>query len=135
MKTPRILLVDDDQSMRLALRRALDREGYSVIEAGDGREALKQIDTHPVDLVITDIIMPESEGIELTFALRKRYPAVPVIAMSGGGEWAPEPYLAIARTAGAAHIFAKPFSMSDFLGRVRSLLGADPEQQKATIAD
>lgn len=135
MKTPRILLVDDDQSMRLALRRALDREGYCVFEAGNGLEALKQIDTHPVDLVITDIIMPDSEGIELTFALRKRYPEVPVIAMSGGGEWAPEPYLAIARTAGAAHIFSKPFAMNDFLERVRSLLGTDSEQQKATFAD
>jgi DNA-binding NtrC family response regulator len=123
MNKSRILLVDDDHSMRLALRRALDREGYQVFEAGNGHEALRQLENHAVDLVITDIIMPDSEGIELTFALRKRHPALPIIAMSGGGEWAPEPYLAIARTAGAAQVFAKPFLMDEFLGSVRSLLG------------
>ncbi|MBL9169095.1 MAG: response regulator [Verrucomicrobiales bacterium] len=135
MTKSRILLVDDDHSMRLALRRALDREGYQVFEAGNGHEALRQLENQAVDLVITDIIMPDSEGIELTFALRKRHPGLPVIAMSGGGEWAPEPYLAIARTAGAAHVFAKPFLMDEFLGRVRSLLGDEPEIEKATLSD
>lgn len=135
MKNARILLVDDDQPIRAALRRAFDREGYTVLEATNGIEALKVVESQPVDLVVTDIIMPDSEGIELTFALRKLHPTLPVIAMSGGGDWAPEPYLAIARTAGAAHVLVKPFVTDDLLACVRSTLGEDAGTQNAAVGE
>lgn len=125
----RILLVDDDEALRTALRRALERDGHQVVEACDGRDALLQLDRQPVDLVITDLIMPESEGVELTFSLQKRSPKLPVVAMSGGGSWAPELYLSIAKTAGAADVFVKPFPIGDLLTRVRSLLANSGSSQ------
>ena len=82
-----------------------------------------------MDLVITDLIMPESEGVELTFSLQKRSPKLPVVAMSGGGSWAPELYLSIAKTAGAADVFVKPFPIGDLLTRVRSLLANSGSSQ------
>jgi DNA-binding response OmpR family regulator len=117
----RILLVDDDESLRRALCRALEHEGYAIVEAGDGRQALEKLEEGPLDLVITDMIMPDSEGLELIFALRKTRPGIPVIAMSGGGHWTPEFHLALARRVGVVHVFAKPFAIEDLLGKVREI--------------
>jgi len=107
MKT--ILLVDDDAPMRTVLSKSLARAGYHVIEAGDGKEALKLFNESPTDLVVTDLIMPETEGVEIISNLRRRHPPVSVIAISGGGRNSPENYLAIAKALGAAEILAKPF--------------------------
>lgn len=115
-----ILIVDDD-SLRPALRRALEHEGYAVVEAGDGRQALEKLQEGPPALVITDMIMPDSEGLELIFALHRTHPQLPVIAMSGGGHWAPEFHLALSRRVGAGHVFAKPFAIEDLLGKVREI--------------
>ena len=81
----RILVVDDEEGIRTLLRNILVREGHHVTTAADGVEALQVVDTQPVDLVITDLIMPEKEGVETISELRKRFPAVKIIAMSGGG--------------------------------------------------
>lgn len=116
-----ILLVDDDESLRRALRRALEHEGYAVAEAGNGREALKQLQEVAVALVITDLIMPDSEGLELIFSLHRTQPTLPIIAMSGGGHWTPEFHLDLARHGGASHVFSKPFAVEDLLCKVREI--------------
>ena len=122
MNAARLLLVDDDDGMRRALRRALEHEGHSVIEATNGKHALERLQETTVDLVITDIIMPDTEGLELTFILHKTHPHLPVIAISGGGNRTPEFHLSLARHAGAAHVFAKPFVVEEFLEKVSELI-------------
>jgi CheY-like chemotaxis protein len=82
---PSILLIDDDDTMRLTLCRSLERAGYETHATGNGRAALKCLREAPVDLILTDILMPEMEGIELILSLRRSHPALPIIAMSGGG--------------------------------------------------
>ncbi len=119
---PRLLLIDDDQPLRRALRLALEKSGHTVVEANDGRAALKAHQAQPVDLVITDLIMPEMEGVELIRSLRKSNPALPIIAMSGGGRSSPESYLAMAKQFGAALLLTKPFSLDKLCESVAQLL-------------
>ncbi|MBK8001635.1 MAG: response regulator, partial [Verrucomicrobia bacterium] len=83
-----ILVVDDDTPMRSSMRRSLEREGYTVIEAGNANEALAQLKHTPAQLVITDIIMPDADGLELVFALHRSHPDIKIIAISGGGQFA-----------------------------------------------
>jgi len=81
----RILLIDDDAPVRRTLRKMLERQGYEVEEAPDGKAGLTLYQENPADLIITDLIMPEMEGIETIMELRRRFPDVKIIAMSGGG--------------------------------------------------
>ncbi len=113
-----ILLVDDDGPLRSVLRRTLERAGYAVLEASDGRSALRALGHDAVDLVLTDIIMPDMEGIELMRELRKARPELPVIVMSGGGILAPNVYLQMASDLGAVRVLAKPFDSADLLSAV-----------------
>lgn len=117
-----ILVVDDDTPMRSSLRRSLEREGYAVIEAGNAKEALGQLKHTAAHLVITDIIMPDADGLELVFALHRSHPSVKVIAISGGGQFAPEFHLSLAKHAGAVAVMSKPFQTDDLLQQVRTLL-------------
>src|SRR5689334_3792337 len=92
----RILLVDDDESFRKMLRLTLAKLGYQVVEAADGREALQRQQTEPAAVMITDLIMPDMEGIETIQEFRSRYPAVKIIAMSGGGRVSATDFLKVA---------------------------------------
>ena len=121
-----ILIVDDDEAVRSVIRRSLERAGYGVREAREGGAALKLLASAPADLVITDLVMPDMEGIALILSLRKSHPKLPVIAMSGGGRMRPEGYLDIARNCGAARILAKPFDVEDLIAMVQQLLGPLP---------
>ena len=107
----KILLVDDDAAFAEMLGKALTSFGYEVLRAGDGRAALRLYDPQTVGLVLTDLIMPDMEGVELIVALRRRHPGVKIIAMSGGGRNEPEPYLKIAQKVGAVKTLAKPFPL------------------------
>ena len=106
----RILIVDDDPSFRTVLRMMLLKRGYDVIEAGDGNEALQLMETRGAEVVVTDLIMPEKEGLETIQELRSRYPETKVIAMSGGGDFTGQDILAVARILGAHSVLAKPFT-------------------------
>ena len=117
-----ILLVDDDAAMRNAIKKILLKANYRVVEACDGREALKIFNQSPTDLVVTDLIMPETEGIELIVNLRNRHPPVTVIAISGGGRSSPENYLAMATALGACQALSKPFLPEELLAAVESAL-------------
>jgi DNA-binding NtrC family response regulator len=122
LPTPQILLVDDDPELRSMLRRTLVRSGYAAHEAGNGREALAILKQVPIDLVVTDIIMPDMEGIELILSLHKHRPALRVIAMSAGGRLHPHGYLTLAKSSGATRTIEKPFEIGDFLALIREVL-------------
>lgn len=118
-----ILLVDDDKQVREMLKLTLERKGHKVTEAGDGVQALARFEAETVDLVVTDIVMPEKEGIETIMELRCQDPAVKVIAISGGGRISPEDYLSWARRFGVKHTFTKPVNRDDLLSAIDELLG------------
>jgi len=119
---PRILLIEDDQTLRRALRIALERTGLAIAEAGDGREGLSLFRKQNFDLVITDLIMPEMEGMETIRALRTLSPQLLIIAISGGGKGSAENYLNLAQHFGANLAFAKPFELDALCGAVAQLL-------------
>jgi len=119
-----ILLVEDDEQFRRMLQRTLERAGYRVVPAADGREALNRIDAVRPDLVLTDLIMPDMEGLETIQALRRREPPPPIVAMSGGGRMSPDNYLLAARRMGARETLAKPFSTAELLAAIGTALAA-----------
>jgi len=119
----RILLVDDDTQVREMLKLTLERKGHTVTEAGDGVRAIALFDSDRIDLVVTDIVMPEKEGIETIMELRQKDPSVKVIAISGGGRISPEDYLSWARRFGVKHTFTKPVNRDDLLAAIDELLG------------
>jgi len=116
-----ILVVDDEPAVRGFLRAVLEQGGYEVIEAADGGRALRQVTAGHVDLVITDIIMPEHEGIETIRALRREVPSVGIIAISGASQGQ---YLKMAQMLGADAILSKPVSGELLLAMVAQVLNA-----------
>ncbi len=118
----RILIIDDDEQVRDLLSEILGRAGYEVLAASNGAEGLRLYRAQPADLVITDLIMPEKEGMETIIALRKDFPKVRIIAVSGGGRSGAISYLPIAKSLGAARTVAKPFSKQEILDAVRETL-------------
>lgn len=122
MITPRILLADDEDMFAVMLQRSLVMFGYEVVRARNGREALVAYNPTTFSLVITDLIMPDMEGVELIAALRKVNPAVKIIAMSGGGRNHPQSYLHIAEKIGAWRTFAKPFPISELVTAIQECL-------------
>nr|NJM00937.1 response regulator [Desulfobacula sp.] len=117
----KILVMDDEASIRSMLKKFLEREGYFVLTAADGKEGMALFDRY-VDLVVTDLIMPEKEGMEVIMELRKKFPEVPVIAMSGGGRNSPESYLNTARLLGAGTVLEKPVQTGILLDAVKRAL-------------
>jgi len=118
----RILVVDDDESFRQPLCQTLLCAGHEVLAAGDGREALKLYRRQPIDLVISDLVMPGKEGIETMLELRRLQPDLKIIAMSGGGYIQCIDYLQMARRLGANRTLAKPFTAQEVIEAVTSLL-------------
>ena len=119
---PRILIIDDDPQARALLRQALERAGHTVLEAADGQEGLQYYRASPTDLIITDILMPEREGLETIMALRKEFPDVKIIAISGGGRAGRLDFLDIAARLGAQRTFRKPFNLRELLAAVREVV-------------
>lgn len=119
----RIMVIDDDDQMRVLLRQVMEWAGYEVVEAEDGREGMQIQRRQPADLVITDLIMPEQEGLETISLLRKEFPQTKIIAISGGGRIGPEAYLPAAQELGADRVFSKPFDVRELAGAVKELLG------------
>jgi CheY-like chemotaxis protein len=121
----RLLLVDDDDAIRAVLRKTLIAAGHEVEEAADGGLALKAYSRQRSDLVITDVLMPEKDGLETITELRRLDPSVRIIAMSGGGRTLGlgQLYLESARDVGALHILAKPFTPATLLKAVDEVLG------------
>jgi CheY-like chemotaxis protein len=120
----RILLVEDDEAVREILRKALVSAGHAVEEASNGDVALAAYRREAADVVITDLVMPDKDGLETIMVLRRIDPAVKIIAMSGGGRTlgSGQLYLETARSIGALQILAKPFTGSALLLAVTEVL-------------
>lgn len=121
-----VLIIDDEPGMRAIMRRALEHAGHAVVAASNGAEGLKRISEAPIDIVVTDLLMPELDGIELIFNLRKTRPNLRVIAISGGGQLPPDGYLKIAQRGGARRILIKPFELRELLIAIEEELKPDP---------
>jgi CheY-like chemotaxis protein len=119
-----ILLVDDDQPFRTMLAQVLTRAGYEVREACNGNEAVRLYLSNHTDLVITDLIMPDKEGLETIRDIRHANPAARIIAMSGGGPNGFVNYLRVASVFGAHMVLDKPFSHHEVLSAVSQTLAA-----------
>jgi len=118
----KILLIDDDPHFREMFAELLIRNGYKVIETSDGRYASDLYKEHAPALVITDIIMPEKEGIETILDLKKKYKDLKIIAISGGGRTNALDNLRSARLLGASHTFEKPFINNEILSTIKDLI-------------
>jgi CheY-like chemotaxis protein len=118
----RILVIDDDEQVLDMLYESLTREGYGVLRASNGEQGLRLYRQEPVDLIITDIIMPEKEGIETIIELRQDFPDVKIIAMSGGGRIGTKDYLHLAKIFGVQRTFTKPVAREQLLDVIKELL-------------
>jgi DNA-binding response OmpR family regulator len=123
-----ILIVEDDKELREMLKIALIRHKYTVLEAADGKEAITHFKPSITDVVITDLIMPDEDGLKVIMRLREIKPSLKVIAISGGGKAGPASYLSLAKALGANAIFSKPFSVNDLIEKIELLLS--DEQNK-----
>jgi CheY-like chemotaxis protein len=119
---PGILIVEDDKELREMLKVSLVRRRYIVIEASNGKEAISRFKPSVTDLVITDLIMPEDDGLKVIMKLRELKPSIKIIAISGGGKAAPGNYLDLAKALGADAIYSKPFSVNDLIAKIEQLL-------------
>lgn len=117
-----ILVIDDDASVREVVSEMLRLEGHEVTIAENGREAIPRLAAQHFDLVITDLIMPEKEGIETIAEIRRSNETIPIIAISGGGRLGPGDYLETARYIGADATLAKPFARQELLATIDGLL-------------
>jgi DNA-binding response OmpR family regulator len=118
----KILVIDDEPSILLMLKKMLEREGHEVDLALNGRDGMELFESIKPALVITDIIMPEKEGLETILELRKKNPGLKIIAISGGGRISPEGYLPGAKLLGADMVFQKPLVPKEFTEAVTKLL-------------
>jgi DNA-binding response OmpR family regulator len=117
-----VLVIDDEAQIRRMLRKALEREGYKVMDAADGSEGISLFREHPTDLVLTDILMPNKEGLETIMALKRDFPEVKILAMSGGGVIDSVSCLRMAKGLGATHVYTKPFKIKALLKDIGELL-------------
>ncbi|NQV48681.1 MAG: response regulator [Rhodospirillaceae bacterium] len=126
----KILIIDDDEQIREMLRDILEEiTGHPIDEAMNGVEGLAAFESNPVDLVITDILMPDMDGIEMIIQMRRKYPDIKIIAISGGGRARQMDFLKIAVKAGALRILPKPFTPKRLLEIVTELLETSTESQ------
>lgn len=119
-----VLIIDDEAPVRLLMRRALERSGFDVTEAANGAEGIRAYRERRSDVVITDLFMPEQDGIETIQQLREEFPAARIIAMSGGSVIGPAGPLQDARLLGADATLPKPFSLDALTNTIRGLLEA-----------
>jgi CheY-like chemotaxis protein len=121
----KILVFDDEPSILLMLKKMLEKAGHEVDLALNGSDGIALFEKNRPDLVITDIIMPQKEGLETILELRKMYPDLKIIAISGGGRIGPDGYLPSAKIFGANMIFQKPLVQKEFMQAVSLLLNED----------
>ncbi|MGO8928816.1 MAG: response regulator [Limisphaerales bacterium] len=123
----RILVIDDEPDMRVLLEQTLKSAGHEVILAADGKEGVERYRTSSADLVITDLYMPNQEGLETISELRRRFPEVAIIAMSGKD--AAVTMLSIAQKLGAVGVLRKPFLTDELIAAVAKALGGQSPAQ------
>jgi len=117
-----ILLVEDDDQFRTMLKEVLTRANYQVQEASDGKEGIKLFESHTPDLVLTDLVMPDQEGLGMILELKKLCSEAKIIAMSGGSIGGSANTLKMAKLFGATRVLRKPFSHQEILEAVSQVL-------------
>ena len=125
----KILIIDDDRALRTIIRLTLEEAGYDVVDAKAGREGEKMFGEAPADPVLTDIVMPEQEGVETIMALRRDHPGVKIIEMSGADK--ASHFLDYAVKLGAQAALTKPFHRETLLDSVQALLRQDLDSWQA----
>jgi len=118
----KILVMDDEPFILLMIKKMLEKEGHEVDLALNGKDGLELFEKFKPDLVITDIIMPQKEGLEIILELRQKHPELKIIAISGGGRVGPDGYLPGAKLFGADMVFQKPLIQKEFMLGVSVLL-------------
>lgn len=118
----RILIIDDDLNMRETINEILSSDDYEIKLASDGKEGLTLHKQEAFDLIITDIIMPDMDGIEVIIELKKKHPGTKIIAISGGGYYYADDYLETARALGADKVIEKPFENKELIETVHHLI-------------
>ena len=118
----KILVLDDEEAIRKMLKKLLEKNGYEVITASDGVQGVKLFKEHLPELIITDLIMPEKEGLETIRDLKSIKKDVKIIAISGGGLSDPITYLKLSEKLGASKSFSKPIDNAELLSEVKKLL-------------
>ena len=119
--TLRILVIDDDDQIRELIREVLERGGHTVFEADNGDAGIKMVGAETVDVVVTDIIMPDKDGLETITELRKSHPEIKIIAISGGGRRVNRDYLPTAQAFGADRVLYKPFRPQEVVQAVNEV--------------
>lgn len=122
-----VLIIEDDHHILLMIKRMLEPFGFDIKLASNGREGLDVFHKVKVDLVITDIIMPEKEGLEIIREMRRELPDLKIIAMSGGGKLSADNYLETAKIFGAKKILQKPFTRKQIVTAVQATLNDKDE--------
>ncbi|MBN2655704.1 MAG: response regulator [Spirochaetales bacterium] len=117
-----ILVIDDDEHIRELINIMLEGEGHTVVQAEDGMVGLKKLEEETFDLIITDIIMPNQEGIETIVQIKGKTPGIKILAISGGGRIGSTNYLTLAENFGVDRTMSKPFYHKDFVDCIRELL-------------
>jgi len=127
----RILIIDDNDSFREFLREVLESAGYEIIDASNGDDGIKLYREKGADIVISDMIMPGKEGLETMVALKKEFPDIKMIAVSGGGFEEPTTYLEGAELIGGAlRTFTKPFTIPEILKAIKEILESPAKKGK-----
>ena len=124
----RILIVDDEENVRFTLVKALKSLNHEIYQAADGNAALAILAEQEIDLIVTDIFMPNREGLETIIEIRMNWPEVKLVAMSGGGRIRNTEFLDIAKKFGADLVLKKPFSMMEFRNEIGRLLNGMTRQ-------
>jgi CheY-like chemotaxis protein len=122
----RVLVVEDERNLREIICSILQVAGHEVIAASDGSEITEKLQNQTLDLVLTDILMPEKEGIQTIIELRRLNPHIRIIGMSGGGMEGPDHYLDMAKEFGANQTLRKPFSKEKLLRTIDTVLNTTP---------
>jgi YesN/AraC family two-component response regulator len=118
----KILIIDDDNQFRKMLCQTIEKAGHTVSEAVNGTKGVESFQQTPVDLVITDIVMPDKEGIETIMEIRRMAPSIKIIAVSGGGRIGSDSYLDLARKLGAVETFSKPIDRKKLVETIDKVL-------------
>lgn len=118
-----ILVIEDDEDIRQMICEILEEEGYDTLQAANGIEGIEMLRKHQeIGIIVTDLLMPEKEGIETITDIRKDYPRLRILAISGGGICIPESYLSLAKAMGADATLSKPFGTQELLDAIENLI-------------
>ncbi len=119
----KILVVDDEEPIRTLISKILEKDGHSVMESENGQHACDTYQDAEIDLIVTDLVMPEKNGIEMIIQLKKTHPDVKVIAISGGSGFSGQiDLLSVAQLLGAKHVIKKPFTVDQVRSAVNDVV-------------